>query len=367
MGLSFFRLATFALAALVAAPLAGCTAGDSGADEEDAIAGLTHAHTGLQNPDAMFVAGDKLVYSQAHFIASGDPELDQEFAHWEGELWSVAVKGGSGKRIAKLVGAAREIVGLGGDMLVVDSGYIGVSKFSPSGDESDFYNDYSMFGDDENAFIGGVAVAKDAVYITRSGSEVLRAGLKGGKPTTFAKTWKSGWAEHAEQVAVAGDAVFWSSAKEGDKGGEFRLYRATSGGGYDLVGTFAGEVRDLASDGTSVFIAVAATNAKAGEVAVVPAKGGTIRTLVADTASPGNLTYDAKLGLLFTESSRGVLRVEPGALGGKAVATPSTVLKIKNASALALSPAYLFIATNNNNGQNEKKGDIWRLDRTAIK
>jgi hypothetical protein len=369
---SFVRCAALALAVLAAAPLTGCAAPTVGEESDDVTSGAKRMLSGLKNPDNLFVLGDRLLYSQASFVASGDPELDQEFAYWTGELWSVALSGGKGKKFAETNGAVREVVGLGNDVLVVDSGYNGVTRINAAGKSTDFYNDYTNFKDEDGdwASVGGIAVGKGAVYITRmQGGEVVRTDTKGGAVTTFAKPPKAGWLEMGEQVLAAGDTVFWSGELQGTQGSTFKLYRATLSGSYKTLATFKGEIESLATDGTNVFIAIGKSvhSSDKAQIAVVPVSGGTPRTLVSDVTAPSELVYDAKLGLLFTDWTRGVMRVEPAAIAGKGVATPKLVWANKTPTAILPTANELFLATNGGaKGQNDPKGEIWRLPRTAI-
>src|SRR5262245_3162148 len=82
--------------------VAGCggspeSGGDS--DEENLTSGATRIASGLESPSTIHISGDLLIFSTAHFVGSGDPELDQQFAHWEGQLWKKPMKSGAKKKI----------------------------------------------------------------------------------------------------------------------------------------------------------------------------------------------------------------------------------------------------------------------------
>ena len=182
--------------------VSGCGADDVvTGDDAYATAGATRIVKSLEGPGNLVVVGDQLVFSTAHFDASGDPELDQQFASWRGTVWKRPLAGGTKTKVHDTVGAVLSTAQIGKSLLVVDSGYFGVTKLTfPGGKETDFYNDFSHFPDEaeELPSLGGVAVGESGVYVTRPGSEVLHMGTDGSNVTTFAETWKSGWAEAAE-------------------------------------------------------------------------------------------------------------------------------------------------------------------------
>src|SRR6185436_5034872 len=162
---------------LMAAPITmGCVADSADADEADATANATTVVKSLEGPGGLAVVGDQLIYSTAHFVASGDPELDQEFAYWTGELNVRPLDGGKKTKLGDTAGAVWNVLVRQGSILVLDSGYNGITKYAmPSGKESDFYNDYSHFGDEgESQTLGGVAAEGGDVFVTRAGSEVMR-------------------------------------------------------------------------------------------------------------------------------------------------------------------------------------------------
>ena len=81
-------LSLAALAAITSLALFGCGDDAPVSSSEDVTAKATTIAKSLEGPGNLTVVTDRLVWSTAHFVASGDPELDQQFAFWQGELWS---------------------------------------------------------------------------------------------------------------------------------------------------------------------------------------------------------------------------------------------------------------------------------------
>jgi hypothetical protein len=366
------RVLPFFAASLLA--LAGCSAesSSSSSDEtaEEALGnGATRIAANLEGVDHLVVIGDTLVWSSAHLVASGDPELDQQFAYWQGELWSKGIgASGARRRIGSLSGAVMSTAraASGDELFVVTSGYNGVTKYSVGDGKSwDVYNDYSHFPDDTedmSSTVHGVAVGDGKVWVTRDGSEVMQMASNGSDVKVFAKSFVRGWVESAEKIVVAGDMVFWSSEKQGERGSTYNLYRAkTSGGSPTKIRSYTKPITSLASDGTRVYIAMQ------GEIQVAPVDGGAApRTLVANQPSPDNLVVD-ELGLFFTEYQTGqVALVKTADLASDAAVTPLKVLAVRAPTSLALSAKDLYVSANSG-GTNEKKGEIQRLSRTKLK
>jgi hypothetical protein len=354
--------------------VAGCGADDGSAvtgDDAYATAGATRIVKSLEGPGNLAIVGDSLVFSTAHFDASGDPELDQQFASWRGTLWQRPLAGGAKKKVADTVGAVMSTASVGKSLLVVDSGYLGVTKITfPSGKETDFYNDFSHFPDEGEDLptLGGVAAGKSGVYVTRPGSEVLHMNTDGSKVTTFAKTWKSGWVESAEKVVVTDEAVFWTTDKQGETGSTYNLYRATLGTTAPKpvkLASYDGQIRSLATDGENAFVAVEKKGDTDGFIAVATPTSKSARTLVAAQSHADNLVYDERFGLFFSEWATGVLLVDEASLDSAGEQSAEVVLPVKNVTSLAVGKTDLYVA--DDPGEiNEKKGEILRMSLSKL-
>lgn len=349
----------------------GCSSADDGSDpeEEDLTSGATRIAKSLEGPGNAVVSGDVLVFSTAHFEASGDPELDQEFASWHGQLWMKPIPSGQKSKMADTAGAVTDHVMVGSSLLVVDSTYLGVTRYAlPSGKESDFYNDFAHFpnqGEDGDT-LGGIAAGKSGVYITRPGSEVMSMKTDGSGVKQFAKTWKSGWVEMARKIVVLDDAVFWSSEQEGEKGSTFNLYRATVSGSHTPVklATFESGVSSMATDGKDVYIVVSTGQGETGRIAVVPGDGSKAPRTLVEVKSADNLVYDDRFGLFYTDWSKGVELFSKSALSSTKPA-PSHVLSVSGPTSIALSKDQLYVTADT--GQiNEKKGELLRYPLSKI-
>lgn len=369
MRLKVSTAARLLAAALFALPLTACDEAPTTGDEADLTAKGTRIASSLEGPGNLQIVNGTLVFSTAHFDASGDPELDQEFASWRGALWQKPLSGGSKKKVADTVGAVISTAVSGKSLLVVDSTYFGVTRFTVPGDkESDFYNDFSHFPDEgeEAPTLGAVAVGASGVYVTRPGSEVMRMKADGSDVKTFAKTWKSGWVERAQEIVVAGDAVFWSSEQEGEQGSTFNLYRASaSGGAPKKLATFKNRVRSLASDGDVVAIAIEAGHGLKGEVEVVAADGKSQPRALVKDASPDHLRFDDRFGLLYADWNTGVVRVSREALDAGGAVEPAVVVEIDAPTSFVLSDKDLYVSSDP--GEiNEKKGAIFRYSLSKL-
>lgn len=341
------------------------------ADDANVTAGATRIAKSLEGPGNLAIVGDSLVFSTAHFDASGDPELDQQYASWRGTVWKRPLAGGAKEKVADTVGAVMSTAHVGKSLLIVDSGYNGVTKITfPSGKETDFYNDYSHFPDEgeEMSTLGGVAAGKSGVYVTRPGSELLRMNTDGSGVTTFAKTWKSGWVEYAQKVVVTDGAVFWTTDKQGETGSTYNLYRATLGTTAPKpikIASYTGQIRSLATDGQNAFVAVEKKGDSNGFIAVATQTSKTAKTLVADQEYADNLVYDERYGLFFSEWKTGVLLVDDEAIAAGGEQTAEVVLPVKNVTSIAVGKTDLYVA--DDPGEiNEKKGEILRLPLSKV-
>jgi hypothetical protein len=92
-------LATAALVSLIGA--FGCVGADDGDAYEQDLSKATTIARGLGRPDSLTLLGDHVYFGQNKFIASGDPELDQQFAYWTGKFSRVATTGGARELISE--------------------------------------------------------------------------------------------------------------------------------------------------------------------------------------------------------------------------------------------------------------------------
>ena len=94
----------FTLLAL-GAPLLAAACGGTAEDSADAVdegalatAGKTIVR-GLEHPSGLIVTDKHVYFSTNRFIASGEPELDQQFAYWEGKFSRVPLAGGAREKL----------------------------------------------------------------------------------------------------------------------------------------------------------------------------------------------------------------------------------------------------------------------------
>lgn len=339
------------LALGLGAVLVGCNASDDGEGEQFATQGTSVARS-LQSPDQLTIMGSQLVFATASFVGSGDPELDQQYAYWEGQLWRLPLAGGSKKALPQPTGAVTSVAVLGDELLVVTSGYMGVTRVSPSaGTESDFYNDYTHFPDDSEDLpqLGAVAVGPSGVYVTRPESEVMRMELDGSGVTVFAKTFEGGWLESAEQIVVLEDAVFWSTDQQGETGSTYNLYRANVSGDTTphKIATYPARIAELATDGQRVFVGVVAGQAAQCHLDVVPADGsGAPKELVSGAVVSGTMRYDERFGLLYPDHAAGAVELLPlEALSGESPVTPTALVTGTLPTSIALDESNLWVAS----------------------
>lgn len=359
------RSALFGSAALVIVlGLAGCGEDGTTGEAQDATSGATRIAYSLEGPGNLTIVGTQLVWSTAHFDASGDPELDQQFASWRGALWRKPLAGGAKKKVDETVGAVTSTAVLGSKLLVVDSTYMGITSYSVTkGTSTDFYNDYSHFpdGSEELYSLGAVAAGPSGVYVTRPESEVMRIGIDGSSATVFAKTFKTGWLESAERIVVLPDAVVWSAQKQGDTGSTYNLYRASTEGSDATpkkLASFDAPITALATDGTDVFVAIATLRDEPGRI-VVARGSAKPTTLVADQPHPDNMIWDARFGLFFSDWKGGVLLAPAKAIAEGAEVEPAVVIETSEVTSIAVGRDHLYVARDP--GEiNEKKGEILR-------
>lgn len=305
------------LTALFALPLALGLAACGGASEasgdtEDALerAGVkTHARN-VEHPAGLVVTDSHVYFSANHFVASGEPELDQQFAYWQGKYSRVALGGG---RREKVSDAGLTRVRMAGKKLFVATGsscWISVmdtSEAEPS--QKGIYTDEDCTGEGGGE-PAGFEVTDDKFAVVREGGELM-VGKHDG--TGMRKVGEFKFADYAgfiSQTALADDHVFVITHKNFTDSRTNRVLPQTifslplSGGTPKTVLEFPAAdalAENLISDGKNLYFTqgkkVMALKSGASEATMLDDDFGGVYDLAAD----GKNVYvaDGKRGALY--------------------------------------------------------------------
>ncbi len=306
-------LRSFATLLGLGAPLlatACATATDASIEAVDEGALATAGKTitrGLQHPAGLVVTDKHVYFSTNRFIASGEPELDQQFAYWDGKYSRVPLAGGarelleespisrvrrSGKKLfmatgsscwisvldtgatppkSKIIYTDEDCTGEGGGeptafevtdnkfIVVRHDGEVRVGKL----DGTAMRKVATFTFGDYAGFISGEALADDKIFVvTHRGftgprgavlpQTIFSVPISGGAPKTVKKFATD---EHAVENFVSDGTNIYFTQNE-----KLFIVRAGSDDPKPLDEGF-GHVTDLAIDGTNVYVADSKRNA----------------------------------------------------------------------------------------------------------
>ncbi|MFO0665523.1 MAG: hypothetical protein U0174_16325 [Polyangiaceae bacterium] len=357
---------TLATAALPACAGADDPAADGSAEvEENLESGATRIAKGLGGPSNFQVVGTNLFYSTSFFVASGDPELDQQMAYWTGESWMKPLAGGTKKRIDEL--GVQASANTGKSVISVQLGGFNVDRVSlPSGSSKNIFHVRDM-SEEPYGPISAIAYGNGRVYVGQEDGTILSVTGEGGDEQAFITTPRHGdWQESISKVTVAGDQLVWSTIQSKNSGGHVtRLYRAPLTGSRRTA-TSLGEIDDvsatsLVSDGTNAFAGIAGRDS--GYILRLPLSGSARTSRVVEDYAPDELAMDST-GLFYSVTAKGVFMVPKDKLGS-GTTTSKRVYSAKNVSSFALSDKDLYVGVSPGH-PNQKKGEIHKLPRTKF-
>jgi sugar lactone lactonase YvrE len=288
----------------------GCVADTGEVEGEEAA--LTSAKTlakGVAYPSGLAVTGGHVYFGSNKFIASGDPDLDQQNAYWTGKFSRVPVGGGRAELVTD-VGPITNVRAAGGRVYYTMSDACWITSVDPArlGTTKTVYDDADCTGEGPGT-VSGFEIAGESLVIVRVDGKILKGKLDGTGMRQLAEIRVGDWGDVVDSQVVAGNNLFvltqrGHSTNAGatipqvlyrialDTGRSTKVteltsapshlvsdgnnvYYATEGttvmgiaggvGAPKVVAEGLGQIIDLAADGTNLFIA----DSKRGSIYVV--------------------------------------------------------------------------------------------------
>lgn len=214
---SLFRhaLGLSLLSALSATFVVGCADDSSaGAPTEADEQALTEAKVlakGVAYPSGLAAAGDHVYFGANHFVASGDPELDQQFAYWEGKFSRVTMNGGRPQTVVE-VGPINRVRVAGSKLYYAMSDGCWISRVDAAQSSATAGQD-EVYRDDDCDPEGGPSMmgfelTNDKLVIVRNDGEVKIAKQDGTGIKKLGEVRVGNWGDLVETQTVA-DGHVW--------------------------------------------------------------------------------------------------------------------------------------------------------------
>lgn len=204
------RLLPFAFAAVLAPTALACTAStDDSAVEADEQA-LTEAKPlakGIANPSALAKIGDQVYFGSNTFVASGDIELDQQFAYWTGTFHRVGIGGGRATKVAE-IGPVQTVRAVGSRVLYNMGGGCWISQVETSGGASSSVWTLPECEPESGTSILGFDITKSGKLLAVSDDAVWIGKPSGQDMKKLAELRIGDWGSTIEAYALTEDAVY---------------------------------------------------------------------------------------------------------------------------------------------------------------
>jgi hypothetical protein len=316
-------------------------------------------------PGEMVFAEGKLYWSEAHFVASGDPELDQQFAYWTGEFFSFNVsRSHDPKQVTQFGSPLRAMQVIDGTAYMTTAGAVTrapLAQLDTPDSWKAVYQDYDHFEIDENVDVTASAIDGGRIYVTRTSGDLASVKLDG---SDFKKLLKSG--SYAGDLAVSGGTAFWTSSS--DDPNTRTLWKANVAASRPEA-IKVGQVREISS-------MVATSNGVLYALPNKPGQPGAIMRLGSngspEVAVPGiewvnKIVVDGD-ALLFTAkigSAEGLFRIPQAELGANA--QPKKLYTLTRASDILPTADAVFVTSTGLDGRNRYDGSVIRIDRAGLR
>jgi hypothetical protein len=301
-------------------------------------------------------------------VASGDPELDQQFAYWTGEWFSFNVsRSQNPKQVAQLGSPVRALKVEGGDAFMTTAGAVNRIHLADLGTPDAWkavYQDYEHFEIQEDVDISTSAIDGGRLYVLRTSGELVSTKLDG---SDFKKHVSKG--SYGGNLAVSNGTAFWTTGS--DQPYERALYKANVGAAQ-AEATEVARVKDISgmvSTADGALYAVAAKNNEPGSGAIMRIKssGGAPEVAVPGIDSASSIVIDGD-AVLFTAkigSAEGLFRIAQSELGANA--QPKKLYSLTRAAAILPTADAVFLTSTGVDGRNHYDGSVIRLDRAGLR
>lgn len=321
-------------------------------------------------PGDLVFADGKIYWSEASQVASGDPELDQQFAYWTGSIYSFNVsRSQSPKKLADIPSPVRKVTTVGDDIYITQAGF--VSKTNAAGLDNHtewkaIYQDVDHFEINEEDEVASSAVDGGRVYVLRTTGEVVSVKTDG---TGFKSHVKSG--SYASNLFVSGGTALWVTAS--DQPYERAIYKASvsaANAQAKEVMKVRNDISGFVQDGNDVYFGTQAKPGQAGSGAIMKLSltgNGAPQTVVSGLESVSTIALDGDK-LLFTGRKgtiEGLFSVVKADLGP--AAKTKTIYKLKAASDILPTADAIFLTSTALDRSNRYSGSVVRLEKAGIR
>ena len=319
----------------------------------------------LPYPGDLTFANGKLYWSQAVQVASGDPELDQQFAYWTGSMWSFNVTHSSNaKKLAELPSPVKKITTAGDTIWITQAGFVSKTTAEDLDAKREWktvYQDVSHFDIDEEEEIASSAIANGRVYVLRTTGEIVSVKTDG---SDFQKHVKS--SAYASNLFVSGDYGLWVTASD-DQPYERAVFQANLSSASPRpkrIATIHDSATAFVQDGDTVYFG---TQSKPNE----PAGGAIMKMKLGSNAAPEpvvqGLAHTRAVALdgdqlLFTGKKgavEGLFSVPRSNLG----AEPKSVYKLKAAADILSTTNAIYLTSTALDATNHYDGKVVEISR----
>jgi hypothetical protein len=333
--MAFSSLALLSLAACSGAEAPSID--DENSEEALGAAGMKVLVRNVEHPGGLAVTDKHLYFSQNHFVASGDPELDQQMAYWEGKYARVPLTGGAREKltdagIVRVRLSGKTLYGATGDSCWITSFDTSATQpqAKPAFDDPDC-NEYGP--------VGFEATSDKLAVVTAEGDLMVGKG-DGSASKKVGTFYKSGYVIpflNGETLAN-GNMVVLTARDPEQKRKQAIVSMSLAGGAPKTIVDFpiaSSEAQNLTTDGTNLFFSQDA------KVFVVKS-GDTKATLVSDGfASVSDLLSDGT-NLVVNDGKRGAIyEIKSPLQAPKQV----KVLSVKHVEALTLGGGKVYFGT----------------------
>lgn len=295
------------LSSLVATPLlTGCSgssvdAPPASGEEQDLVKSKVLVRN-VSSPSGLIAAGGYVYFGANKFVASGDPELDQQFAYWTGKFSRVPVAGGA-REIVEDLGPIARVQRAGTKLLYGRPDGCWINSIEAAGAVKSSKEIYREEECDPEVVSGiaGFNVADDKLVIAHYDGEILVGSPSGAGVKKVGAVKIGDWGDIVSDFAVAdGNAFILTRANIDNR--PVAIHKVALATGKDSkVVDFETRPSALHSDGKNLYIVDGAN------VLLLTPGSSTPKTIasgfenIAALASDGKDLFvaDFKLGAIF--------------------------------------------------------------------
>lgn len=344
MRITLVRTLLFTVLATTSAPMLGCSADVAPVEaDEQALTEAKVLARGITSPSGLAVAGNHIYFGSNTFVASGDAELDQEFAYWEGKFARVPLTGGRQELVADV--GPISLVKASGAMLYyampqgcwigkLDTAKAGAPK--PQG----IYQ-YEACETDTGRGIQHFDIADRAIYIVEDDGKIVRTDLNGKNAKSIGQSLVSGWGGTVASAALGRDAMFIATNTSGAPPAIYRV--ALDTGRASKVMQTGKTIYDLETDGENLFWA-----AEDGSIRRLREGATADETIATGFGSIVDMAIDGT-NVFVADAQRGAVYIVADAAGRAVGGAPKAKKKlaaVRGINELTVAKGIVYVGSN---------------------